>query len=511
MVAGFNLAGLLLLVVVAAWGACAPSSASVHSFTIVQLNDVYEIFPLPTRVGDKYEQRGGLASVATLIRQAKQRGPVLVLHAGDFLSPSLLSIKFKHKGTQMIDAMNAIGVDVVTFGNNEFDVGCGALADRIRESTFDWVSANVHLPSEMNVPQSKILPYRILVTAGLRIGVFGLTRSLPPVHCESGQITFGDPSAAASSVVEQLRKEHAELIVALTHSTIAEDRALATAVPGIDLIVGGHDHHPMADLVGKTLITKAGANATALGLVRVTATRAEGQLVVAKSWTQQDVNPAAIAPDAVVTKALARYAAEMGSLSRVIGSTEVPIDLREDVVRGGESNFGSYVADLIRAEADADVAIVNGGALRGDRIVPAGPLTLKDLETALVYEDRVVALRVSGEQLVEALENGVSRVADSDGRFLQVSGLSFAFDPDRPAGRRILWISIGNRPLEPKRIYRMAATAFLTNPENVDGYQLPATNLEARGGLKEMVLRDLAKGPIKSSVDGRIVSTRQPR
>jgi len=511
MTARFSLAGPLLLLVLAGSGSCARGGAPVHALTIIQLNDVYEIFPLPTRVADKHEQRGGLAYVATLLREARQRGPVLVLHAGDFLTPSLLSIKFKHKGRQMIDAMNGIGIDVVTFGNNEFDVGCSALADRIRQSTFGWVSANVHLPAEMNLPEGKILPYRMFTTAGLRVGVFGLTRLLAPVNCDSGQITFSSPTEAASSAVEALEREHAELIIALTHQTIAEDRALASAVPSIDLIVGGHDHHPMADQVGKTLITKAGANATALGLTRVMATRAGGRLIVEKSWTHQDVNPASIAPDAAVSKALAPYAAEMGPLSRTIGSTEIPLDLREEVVRGGESNFGSYLADLIRAETHADVAIINGGALRGDRIVPAGPLTLKDLETALVFDDRIVALRVSGGQLLQALENGVSRVEESDGRFPQVSGLSFAFDPGRPADRRILWIRIGNRPLEPERIYAMAATAFLAHPENLDGYRLPATNLEVRGDLKEMVLRDLAKGPIKPSVDGRVVTLFQPR
>ena len=511
MTARFSLAGPLLLLVLAGSGSCARGGAPLHALTIIQLNDVYEIFPLPTRVADKYEERGGLAYVATLIREARQPGPVLVLHAGDFLTPSLLSIKFKHQGTQMIDAMNAVGVDVVTFGNNEFDVGCGALADRIRQSTFGWVSANVHLPAEMNLPEGKILPYRMFTTAGLRVGVFGLTRLLAPVNCDSGQITFSSPTDAASSAVEALEREHAELIIALTHQTMAEDRALASAVPGIDLIVGGHDHHPMADQVGKTLITKAGANATALGLTRVIATRAGDRLIVEKSWTHQDVNPASIAPDAAVSKAVAPYAAEMGSLSRAIGSTEIPLDLREEVVRGGESNFGSYLADLMRAETHADVAIINGGALRGDRIVPAGPLTLKDLDTALVFDDRVVALRVTGNQLLQALENGVSRIEESDGRFPQVSGLSFAFDPGRPSDRRILWIRIGNRPLEPERIYTMAATAFLANPENLDGYRLPATNLKVVGDLKEMVLRDLAKGPINPSVDGRIVSLFQPR
>ena len=408
---------------------CALSNNSVHTLTIIHLNDVYEIFPLPARVGDRYEPRGGLAYVATLLRDARQRGPVLVLHGGDFLSPSLLSIKFKHKGAQMIEAMNGLAIDMTTFGNHEFDFGCRTLADRIHQSTFPWIAANVAFPPDLKFPDGKVLPYRVVTTAGLRVGILGLTVPLASVPCENGDIAFREPISTAAAVVEELKRESVDLIIALTHLSIADDRALASAVPDIDVIVGGHDHEMMTDLVGKTLITKADANATALGVVRLKATRTNGEWVVEKRRARQDVNPRSVEPDAVVSKALAPYAAEMTSLSKTIGATEVPLDVREHIVRDGESNFGSYIADLIRAETGTDVAIVNGGALRGDRIVPAGPLKLEDLENALVFQDRMVALSVTGDQLLQALENGVSRAGQRDGRFPQVSGLSFVFDP----------------------------------------------------------------------------------
>ena len=165
-----TLAAALLAAVPAS---CARAADPVHTFTIVHLNDVYEIFPLPARVADGYEPRGGLAHVGTLLRDARQRGPVLVLHAGDFLSPSLLSIKFKHKGAQMIEAMNALAIDMATFGNHEFDFGCRTLAERIHQSTFPWIAANVTLPPDLTFPDGKVLPYRVVTIAGLRVGSSG--------------------------------------------------------------------------------------------------------------------------------------------------------------------------------------------------------------------------------------------------------------------------------------------------------------------------------------------------
>jgi 5'-nucleotidase len=488
---------------------CGPGA--VRSLTIVHLNDVYEIFPVPARVGGGYEDRGGLGYVATVIREARQRGHVLVLHAGDFLSPSLLSIKFKHRGAQMIDAMNAIGVDIATAGNHEFDLGCATLAERIRQSAFRWNVANVALPDGLDVPAGKVVPYEVVTADGLRIGIFGLTLPLAAVRCDRGEITFRDPLTTAREMVAALKREGVQVIVALTHLPIATDRALAAAVPDIDVIVGGHDHHMMTAMVGSTLIAKADANAATVGVIRLKTISANGDILAEKSWQQIDITARSLAPDQQVASVLARYAAELAPLKRPVGTSDAPLDVREDVVREGESNFGNYVADLLRREMRADVAVINGGALRGDRVIPAGALTLEDVQTALVFEDRLVAIDVTGEELRQALENGVSRAGERDGRFLQVSGLRFTFDADRPTGRRILDVRVGDAPLASRRVYRMATISFLTTAGNMDGYVLPTGSLKSGGDLTETVLRHLSSGRISPTVEGRIISLRQPR
>ncbi len=140
----------------------AAADDKLHTLTLLQMNDVYELFPVQTEVDGAPVSRGGLAYATTLIAQQRREGPTLLLHAGDLLFPSLLSNKLKHQGAQMIAAFNLLQVDLATFGNHEFDQGCRVLATRLTESQFPWVSANVDLPKEANLPAEKVQPYRIL-------------------------------------------------------------------------------------------------------------------------------------------------------------------------------------------------------------------------------------------------------------------------------------------------------------------------------------------------------------
>ena len=497
---------LSIFVVLISLSLFSPADAKkAHHFTIIQMNDVYEIFPVPTYVSGHFEPRGGFAYAGTLIREARERGPVLFLHAGDFLSPSLLSIRFKQKGAHMVAALGALGLDVVTFGNHEFDFGCQVLADRIKESRFDWVSANVNLPKELGVSSRKVVPYRIKNIAGLRVGIFGLTIPLQPIDCKGSAITFDDPMETAKEMVIQLRRERVDLMIALTHLAMEDDRRLALAYPDIDFIVGGHDHEEMVELVGKTLITKAGANAAGLGLIGVKAARTSPNLVVEKSWRTEPVDPKHIQPDAALTQALEPYAKQLEGLSGVIGRAEVPIDIREKTVREGESNFGNYVADLMRKELQTDIGLVNGGAFRGDRIIPAGPLTLEDLDTILLFDNQLVVIPVKGEELLRCLENGVSLAGERAGRFPQVSGISFSFDATLPVGQRILQVKVGGVPLDLQKIYTMVTTDFLVGHGNMDGYELPDEIIQTGGDLNELIMRNIGRTPIRNVVEGRIV------
>ena len=501
----------LLLLAGLTFIACAPALADdpVHALTLVQFNDVYEIFPITVNEQGHTVQRSGMAYIATMLKHKRAAGPTLVLHAGDMISPSLASIKLKHKGAQMITALNAIGVDLATFGNHEFDFGCKVLAERVRESRFPWVSANVDLPAALSLPPDKVKPYRVLEAAGLRLGVFGLTVPIQPIKdgCAGEAITFRDPIAAAREVLPKLKQEKVDLIIALTHLRMDQDQALAQALPQIDLIVGGHDHDVIVDLVGKTLITKAGANATALGSIGIEAVWGDGRWVVEKSWRRELVDPASVEADPEVSKLLAPYAEEMRPFDKVIGWTAVPLDAQEDTVRQRESNFGDWLADVARAAMHTDVALINGGSVRDDRVVPPGPLTLANLYTLLPFDNRLVAVRVTGAQLLAALENGVSLVGQNAGRFPQVSGMKFRYDPSRPAGKRILGAWVGGKPLRSERVYSLATTDFVVERGEIDGYtMLPKTALRRAGELNRVAIRALASGsPIRPRLDGRIV------
>jgi 2',3'-cyclic-nucleotide 2'-phosphodiesterase (5'-nucleotidase family) len=480
-------------------------AAKPETLTIIQLNDVYEVFPVPTLVDHKVEPRGGLEYVGTMIDEYRKRGPVLVLHAGDFLSPSLLSIKFKHEGKQMVDAMNAIKTDFATFGNHEFDFGCRVLGQRIDQSNFQWLSSNVKFPTEMSNLASKIKPYRILKIAGLRVGIFALTVPLEPLEgCGVQPIQFLDPFETAKSMVAKLKTQQVDLIVALTHLRIKEDRLIAELNPDIDFIVGGHDHEPMVEVVGKTLITKAGANAVALGVIGIKGIRTGKDWVVQKDWKRVDVNPKTTKPSPAVSAALAPYRNQLQSFEKIIGSTEVPLDVREDTVREKESNFANYLTDVMRNEAGADLALINGGAFRGDRVIPPGPLTTNDLYTVLLFENDIVTIEISGRKLLEALENGVSLVGEKAGRFPQVSGMKFTFDPDQPVGQRVTKVTIGGEPLDLGKTYTLATIDFLLNHGFIDGYQLPKDKVVHGNNLNEAILRSLQKGPIHCQVEGRI-------
>ncbi len=479
--------------------------AKPHTFNIVQLNDVYEVFPAPTIVDHKVELRGGLEYAGTMIQEYRKQGPVLVLHAGDFLSPSLLSIKFKHKGKQMVDAMNALPTDFATFGNHEFDFGCKVLSERIDQSRFQWLSSNVKFPQEMTPLAAKIKPYRILKIAGMRVGIFAITLPLEPLEgCGAQPIRFEDPFETTKSMVARLKAQQVDLIIALTHLRFKDDRRIAELNPDIDFIVGGHDHEPMVEVVGKTLITKAGANATALGMIGIKGIRGPDGWIIEKSWKRVDVDPKMTKPSPAVTAALAPYAQQMQEFEKVIGSTEVALDVREDTVREKESNFANYLTDVMREEMGTDIALINGGAFRGDRVIPPGPLTLNDLYTILLFENQLRSIDITGRELLEQLENGVSRIGEKDGRFPQVSGMRFTFDPDQPPGQRIIKVMIGDAPLDLAKVYTMATIDFLLTRGFIDGYIFPKDKVVAGGNLNDIMIRSIGKGPLRCQVEGRI-------
>jgi 2',3'-cyclic-nucleotide 2'-phosphodiesterase (5'-nucleotidase family) len=217
-----------------------------------------------------------------------------------------------------------------------------------------------------------------------------------------------------------------------------------------------------------------------------------------------DVNPEITKPSPAVTAALAPYEQQLKEFERVIGSTEVALDVREDTVREKESNFGNCLTDVMRKKMNSDIALINGGAFRGDRLIPPGAITLNDVYTVMLFENQLRSIEITGRELLEALENGVSMVGEKAGRFPQVSGMKFAFDPDRPAGQRVTKVIIGDQPLDIAKTYTMATIEFLLDRGFIDGYQLPKNKVIEGGSLNEALIKSLANGPLNCQVEGRI-------
>jgi 2',3'-cyclic-nucleotide 2'-phosphodiesterase (5'-nucleotidase family) len=194
-------------------------------------------------------------------------------------------------------------------------------------------------------------------------------------------------------------------------------------------------------------------------------------------------------------------------LNVVVGATSVPLDTRNDVVRMTESAVGNLIADLMRDAMQADVALVNGGGIRGNAVTPAGPLTRGDVLKILPFANKIVKLEVTGDALRAALENGLSQHERTAGRFPQVSGLRYAFDPKRPGGSRLTSVTVGGRPLDPAARYSVATFEFLMG--GGDGYtmlQQAKVLVNPMGGPmdSDLILGRLKSGPLAPVTDGRI-------
>ena len=476
--------------------------AAPTKITFLHTNDIYEISPSGGE--------GGLAEVMTLIRAERKASPnSITTFGGDLISPSVMS--GLTKGAQMIEIMNAIGVDVAVPGNHEFDFGPEVAAQRIGESKFPWLGTNV-LDAD-GKPALGMKDVLIVEKGGFKIGFFGLLAPETDVLSSPGEgIEFAAIVETAEQAVANLKEAGADLIVALTHLEIDVDRELAMSVGGIDLILGGHDHDPITFYEGGVLIHKSGNDAHYLGVIDLSLEwvekRGKKSLEMRPEWRM--ISTAGIQADpeikVIVDK---RNAALDAELATVIGKTEVELDSRRSSVRTAETNMGNLIADAIRAAVKADVGLTNGGGIRGDKTYPAGTeLTRKDILTELPFGNVTVLMEVSGADILEALETGVSKVEDKAGRFPQISGMSFVYDPKGEPGSRVSEVRVGGKPLDPDASYRLATNDYMAN--GGDGYE-PLKNgvllIDASAAtLMATTVMDYvqAKGTVAPKVEGRI-------
>lgn len=431
--------------------------------TLLQVNDVYQFAPVDQG------SRGGLARVLTLKKEIeKQSKNTLFLMSGDTISPSVESITYK--GAQMIDAWNTAGLDYATFGNHEFDFGPEVLLQRMKESRFKWVAANV-IDKKTNKPFGDAAPFVIREFDGVKVGIFGLV--LPDTKTTSRpgpDVEFLNPCETARKLVAELRGRGVKTIVALTHLSMVEDKEVARCAD-IDIIIGGHEHSLLQSTSGGAPILKMTADARELGQIDLHISKDSGE-VESIDWRIIPVT-AQIKEDAQFASINRKYGTLLKELSLVVGRTAVELDARSAIGRRQETNVGNFIADAFRVSTRSDVGLMNGGSIRADEAIKPGPLTNRDVLSILPFKNRVVKVEISGAVLRETLEHGVARSAEDTepGRFPQVSGVRFTFDASRPAGSRIVDLSINGRPLNEKAKYTLATSDYVAL-DGGDGYAM---------------------------------------
>jgi 5'-nucleotidase / UDP-sugar diphosphatase len=449
-----HLPTMVLLMLLWAGGAAAARVTFIH------FNDVYEIQPTE---GGKY---GGPARVATVLaRLRKSAAPAIVTLGGDYLSPSALgTAKMDGEflaGRQMVDVLNAVGVDWATFGNHEFDVSEAAFRRHLDQAKFRLVSSNVHAADGKPFPKvatSTIVPIRDGQRT-LRIGLIGVTidSTVKP------WVAYRDAIAAARAEIAKL-KDKVDAIVALTHLTLAQDAEFLAALPEVDLALGGHEHENWLARRGPRLvpIVKADANMRSLAVVTLhfgvpgTRPTAEVRLISIDDSIPADPSVAAVA-DRWTADGFAAFRREGFAPEAVVATTSEPLDGRESVVRNRSGRLTDLIAAaMAREAAPVDVALFNGGSVRIDDVLPAGPITEYDIIRVLPFGGKVVVATLDGALLARVLDMGHNNQG--------LGGYLHAWGAERVGDG---W-QVGGQALDPAARYRVALNDFLLSGGEVN-------------------------------------------
>ncbi len=471
--------------------AAPPARSAVVEVTVLHLNDVYEITPV------EGGQAGGLARVAGLRRQLLAQDPNLItVLAGDFLSPSALGTARvdgeRLAGKQMVAVLNALGLDAAALGNHEFDVSEEAFASRVAEGAFAYVSANAVRPDGSSFPgvaPRLVVPVAVAPGDTVRVGLASVV--LPSNR--KPWVRYLDADSTLRAEVARLDAE-ADVVIALTHQAFADDVAAAATIPGLDAVLGGHEHENVRAYRGPRLVPvlKADGNARTVYVHRIALDRATGAVTVASELvpitpaTPEDPSTAAVVSE-WVEAATAGFRADGFEPDRVAVTTTEALDGRESTIRTRPARLGALIAQSFREAAGAEVGLFNGGSVRVDDVLPAGPFTEYDAIRVLPFGGEVVTVRIPGALLARVLDQGLANAGT--GGFLQTDNV----------GREGAAWTVAGEPIDPARLYVVATSDFLvsgreTGLDYFDAQTNPeVVALGTHGDVRRALLDQLAR------------------
>jgi 2',3'-cyclic-nucleotide 2'-phosphodiesterase (5'-nucleotidase family) len=457
-----SLAKLALFAVLACLFSAAAVVAEQVTVTFIQTNDI-----------DKFEgsgERGGFARLNAVVRAERAKGGYVVYgHAGDMISPSLLS--GLDQGEHTIMLTNLVPPDAFAPGNHEYDFGPDIFMKRMAEAKYPRLAANLRGPDGKRLPG---FADTLMIERGpIKVGIVGLTLEGSYQVSSPGNLKITNEVEVGLAKAKELRAAGADFIVALTHSGHVADRAMYDSHL-FDLIMTGHDQDLLINYDGRTAMMESYEQADYVTIADVAfdISDKDGKRTVTWHPSFRIIDTKDVTPDPETKAKTDELAAMLAKeLDVAIGTSTTALDSRRATMRSGEAAMGNLIADALKEAVKADIAITNGGGLRGNREYPAGhAITRKDVLTELPFGNRTMKLQVTGATVLAALENGFSQVEEGAGRFPQVSGLEIAYDPAKPKGSRVLSVEANGKPLDINAKYLLATNDFMA--KGGDGYDM---------------------------------------
>lgn len=445
---------------------------------------------------------GGVARQATVQNQiAEEVENLILLDGGDRFTGTLFHTVYE--GQDQVQIMNALGYDAMALGNHEFDNGDEVLAEFVRGVNFAVLAANIDFSASEVLSDIGIEAFTTLDVNGESVGVIGMTTPDTPELSNPGRdlVFESDLVAVANAAAAELTEQGVNKIILLTHTGINTDLAIIDQLENIDLWVGGHSHtlysnqntgaageYPLAfesPLGEPILYVQAGEHNTYLGRIDIEFDAAG----IATAWQGDTIFLSRyITPDPELEGIVADLAEEIIALrdEQTGAVTDVYLNGDRTICRVEECNLGNLIADGMRNNAGTDVAIMNSGGIRAD--IDEGPITFGEALTVQPFGNLQATFEISGEGLLAAIENGVSSITLNDagqvarggasGRFPQVSGMRFSFDPNLEPGSRVVSLEIEQEdgsfaPVDPAATYSVVVPNFVR--AGGDGYDMFTT------------------------------------
>ncbi len=447
------------------------------------------------------KENGSYSNLSTLLQHYRKDNDVLFLFGGNSLGPSVISNM--DRGAHIVDILSLLEPDAYGVSDSEFTYSVEDFSLCAEDAIFPFVASNAFYQS--GDPIDGTIQNLIVEKAGIRIGIISILDKKTIERYLLENIVIDDLDSSVKKNAEILKEDGADIVILLkTNYVTISDDILNKHI--VDLVFSKNPH-PRHDIVNKQKNDIVLEGYDEVAVVSVDKTN-EGFTFSIKGDSLLNYDS-----DKKIDAVVSSYEESINSfLSEQLGVTAVELCTKRSVVRNQENAFGNFVADAMRDYAEADIAIVNGGVIRGGKTYKKGsPITRKDIFAELPFRNRAVLLEIKGDKILETLENGLSRFEEKDGRFLHVSGIRVIYDTSLAPYKRVKKVLVGDKELQKDKVYRLTASDFLY--KGGDNFDMLKDSKQIKTyGLSHRFIYDIVtnhishKKEIKSGLEGRLVN-----